>query len=175
MRALSNASAREDAAPRRLSVVSGGLRAGLLGGLAVALFFGVADARQGRPLHTPTLLGQVIFLGVPAHQAQGSDPAMALAYTVLHLAVFVGIGSVAAYGVASFERSPPLGLLLLLLFVVFEAGLFAAAGAFAPELLRVLGTGRVAAANAVAALTMTAYFWWVYAAARRRPPAGPAD
>jgi len=167
MRVLSNASPTDRVAARRNSTAGEGLRAGLVGGLAVAIFFGVLDVRRGQPLHTPSLLGQVIFLGTPAGQARGSDPAMALAYTALHLAVFVGIGSVAAYAVASFERRPPLGLLLLLLFVVFEAGLFTAAGAFAPELLRVLGTQQVAAANGLAALCMTAYFWWVHTRARR--------
>ncbi len=175
MRVLSSTSPGERARHRRLSVAQDGLRAGLLGGLAVALFFGLADVRQGRPLHTPSLLGQVIFLGTPAREAQGADAVMALAYTALHLAVFVGIGSLAACAVAVFERRPPLALLLLLLFVVFEAGLFAAAGALAPELVRVLGTTRVAAANALAALVMTGYFWWALEARRRRPAPDPAD
>jgi hypothetical protein len=170
MRVLSSTSPGERARPHGRSLLREGLLAGILGGLAVALFFGVVDARHGRPLRTPSLLGQVIFLGIPARQAQGNDPALALAYTVLHLTVFVGIGSLAAWGVAAFERRPPLALLLLLLFVIFEAGLFAAAGALAPDLLRTLGTARVAGANALAALVMTGTFWWKHVTRRRRNP-----
>lgn len=69
-----------------------GLVAGLLAGLAVALFFLVLDVAQAEALRTPRFLAGVLFGGGEAEAGLGT---VAL-FTVLHLAVFSAIGGAAA-------------------------------------------------------------------------------
>lgn len=138
-----------------------GIFAGLLGGLAVAVLFLGVDAFEGQPLFTPSLLGSALFQGKSFESVQGVDLPMALAYTGVHLLVFVVIGLAAAYMVAQFEKNPSFGLLLLLLFVFFEAGFIAFTIAFMPGVLGALASCVVLAANLLSAGVMAGYLlWW---------------
>lgn len=77
--------------------VAAGALAGLAAGLVVALWYLALDLTAGQPLETPARLAAVIlerpFVGVQAGPV--------LAYTALHLAVFVSVGA-AAGGLLAF-------------------------------------------------------------------------
>jgi len=135
-----------------------GLFSGVLGGLTVAVFFLILDTLQGRPLYTPSLLGNVVFLGKSASEVTSVHIPMVFAYTGVHMAAFVVFGMAVAYMVRQFEQNPPLGLVLLLLFICFEAAFLAFAAALAPGVVGVLGASSVVAANVLAAVMMALYF-----------------
>ena len=52
-------------AERSHSIVAEGTDVGIIGGLAVAVWFLVLDTIAGHPLQTPSLLGQVVLFGDP--------------------------------------------------------------------------------------------------------------
>ena len=97
-----------------------GIIAGLLGAAAVALWFLVLDVIAGRPLATPSILGQVIILGDTSPELGRVSGTAVLGYTALHLAVFVLLGIIAARLVDLAEREGLFRFALLMLFVVFE-------------------------------------------------------
>jgi hypothetical protein len=84
------------------------IEAGLLGGLAVAAVFLVRDALLGEPLHTPSVLGVLLFQGVEAARATTSAPGAAVAYHAIHFSVWVLIGLVGAQVVRRAEDEPGL-------------------------------------------------------------------
>src|ERR1041385_4478948 len=71
-----------------------GVITGALGAAAVAGWFLVTDLVQGRPLSTPSVLGQVILFGITNPTVAPAQPGPVVAYTLLHIGVFVlfGIG-----------------------------------------------------------------------------------
>jgi len=102
-------------------VVREGVSAGLIGASAIALWFGILDAISGHILATPVMLGNSLgslFLS-------GSEPSVAgafLGYTVLHFALFIGIGLVFSWVVNAAEKVPSALIGFLGLVVVFEVG-----------------------------------------------------
>ena len=146
----------------RASVIAeDGLFSGALGALTVAVFFLIVDTVKGEPLFTPSLLGSVLFLGDSADSVSDIRVPMVFAYTGVHFALFVLAGMAAAFMVSEFEANPPLGMVLLLLFICFEAGFVGAAVGLAPGVIGVLGAWLVVAANLLAAAVMAGYLlWW---------------
>jgi hypothetical protein len=80
-------------------VVREGAVAGLLGAAVIMLWFFALDSLQGQPLRAPRVLGTAL-LG----RAEPADAV--LAYTVVHVAAFVGFGFVTAALVAAAEEEP---------------------------------------------------------------------
>jgi hypothetical protein len=155
-----SASTDTAAAPTRsraATIAEDGLFAGALGGLAVAVFFLLVDVLEGRPLFTPSLLGSVLFLRESAEAVTRVDIPMVFAYTGVHFAIFVAVGMAAAFMVSEFETNPSVGLVLLLLFICFEAGFFGVTVGIAPGVIGVLGAWLVGIANLLAAGAMAAY------------------
>ncbi len=132
----------------------------------LAVIVGIGDLRprvdslQGRPLYTPTLLGSVLFLGRTVEQVDAVVPTMVFAYTGLHVLLFLLAGLVVAWMVSQFERNPQFGLVLILVFLLFEAVLFGFEVTLVPNLVGALGAGVVALANLLAAVAM---FWYLLA------------
>src|SRR5206468_13132385 len=84
-----------------------GLFTGMIGALAVAVWFLVLDSVAGRPLYTPALLGWVLLAGgrsVPT--VVTIAPLPIAAYTAFHFAIFAVIGIVFAWLMNLFERFP---------------------------------------------------------------------
>lgn len=136
-----------------------GTVAGLLGAGAVALWFLVLDLVAGSALATPEFLGRSLFSVL----GKGIDwPPMryVLAYTVVHVAVFVAIGVLVAAILEASKRTPGVLAGLLLLFVVFEAAFYG----FTLFLAEGSPLGRfawyqVGGANLLAAALMGRYLW----------------
>jgi hypothetical protein len=129
----------------------------------VALFFLAVDWLAGRPLWTPHTLGAALFLGTPPGADADPQPALILAYTAVHAAVFVAFGVPAAFQVlarpSSMRSVVAAALLAVVLFAGFEVVFLVLAELFLPGLVGALGSGRVALANAVAAAAMASFLW----------------
>jgi hypothetical protein len=108
------------------SVVREGAIAGVLGGVANAVWFLVLDTAAGRPLQTPNALGKVLFRGDLNPGLREITPEAVLGFTAIHLVVFVLGGIVLTTLVHLVSRTPALRmglwLGLVVLFCIF-AGL----------------------------------------------------
>jgi hypothetical protein len=138
-----------------------GIVAGIVGAATVAIWFLILDSLNGRPLHTPTVLGTALFrrgVDLAALQTAPVSLDMVLMFTWVHGLVFAALGGVAARLLGMAERNPSLGFGVLLLFVVFEFVFTVSAMLFAEPVLNVLTWPAVLIANLLAAVAMGAYF-----------------
>ncbi|MFQ5701866.1 MAG: hypothetical protein ACE5HU_08500 [Acidobacteriota bacterium] len=147
------------------AIVEDGVLAGAVGAAVVALWFLVLDVVHGAAFFTPSLLGSVLFQGRSPEDITSVDPAMVFAYTGLHGLLFIGAGLVITWMFSQFERNPQFGMVLLLLFLLFEAIVMGLEFSIMPRLVGALGTWAVGLANLLAAVAM---FWFLL---RRRPEA----
>ena len=148
-----------------VSLLEDGVLTGVAGAVVVALWFLILDTARGRMFFTPTLLGSVVFLGQSPDQVTSVNPFIVFAYTGLHGVLFLIAGFVIAWMFSVFEHNPQFGIILLLLFILFEAILFSFAAAIFPNLVGALGAVAVASGNLFAAIVM---FWFLI---RRHPSA----
>lgn len=140
-------------------VLRDGIIAGLLGALAVAAWFFVIDVAVGRVLYTPAALGSALFHGATSPERVDLSAATVLGYTALHLAAFLVAGLAFATLVVRAEKSPPLLLGLVLLFVTFETLLLGLVAILASWLLDVLAWWSIGVGNLLAAAVMALYLW----------------
>lgn len=132
---------------------------GAIGGSIVALFFLFVDAFGAGPLFTPSLMGSVLFGGVPAASVTAVDMPMAAAYTVVHFASFAVLGLAASFIVHEVElHSKDPFVILALLFILFEAAFASATAVFMPGIMERIGALHVAAANLLSAAGMGLFF-----------------
>lgn len=133
--------------------------AGLLGAAAVAAWFFVVDMVLDRVLYTPAALGSALFHGINAPEGVEVSALTVLGYTGLHVVAFILAGLAFAALVGRAEKSPPLLLGLVLLFVTFETLLLGLVAIIAAWLLDVLAWWTIAVGNLLAAGVMAAYLW----------------
>lgn len=138
-------------------VAEDGFVSGVIGGATVAVFFLAVDLLSGRPFYTPSLLGSILFQGADPSRVSEVQAPMVVSYTAVHMAVFIVAGMAAAYAVRQFQVRPHLGVVLLLLFICFEAAFIGFALAFAPDLIPTIGGWLIAVANLLSAATMAWY------------------
>ena len=150
---------------RSASILEEGILTGVMGAAVVAAWFFILDTAQGRMLFTPSLLGSVVFLGQSPEQPVSVNGFVVFAYTGLHLLLFLAAGMVVAWMFSLFEHHPHFGIIVLLLFCLFETILFTFAAVIFPALMGVLGSVAVASGNLFAAFAM---FWFLI---RRHPTA----
>ena len=136
-----------------------GIMTGLLGAAAVALWFLVVDLVQGRPLHTPALLGALVSGNADPSLAADGPGVLALAalYTVVHVIAFSLVGVLAVFLVHRAQHTPALLGLLLMLFAAIEVGVVAFIAVLDVQALGSLAWYQVAVGNLLAALAMGAY------------------
>jgi hypothetical protein len=154
-------------AERSHSIGVEGTDVGIIGGLAVALWFLILDTIAGRPLHTPSLLGQVVLMGDSTPDTRSIVFGAILLYTAFHFVVFalLGMGLVALVHWGT--ENSVVRYALLPVFLAFEVLFYG--------LLEVLseGTGElfpfwaVVSANTLAAVSMGVYLWIRHPAFRR--------
>lgn len=132
-----------------------GMVTGLLGAAAVALWFLVVDVIQGRPFHTPALLGALVSGG--SEPARADYVSLAALYTVVHVAAFALVGTLAVFLIHRAQRTPALLGLLLMLFAATEVGIVALVAALDVRALGSLAWYQVAIGNLLAAVTMGTY------------------
>jgi hypothetical protein len=139
-----------------------GLVAGLIGALAVAAFFLAVDVARGRPLQTPSILGTALLDG-PSAVARPELIHVSLGivafFTLVHFTAFAVVGRIAASLVAIGERYKDASFGAFLLIVMSLYGFEAACSLFASDVVGALGAWEMFAANLLAVIGMTAYFW----------------
>ena len=153
-------------AERSHSIPAEGTDVGIIGGLAVALWFLVLDTIAGKPLLTPSLLGQVVLMGDSTPDRSVIFGAILL-YTAFHFIVFALLGMALVAVVHWGTENPVVRYALLPVFLAFEVIFYG--------LLEVLseGTGElfpfwaVVTANTLAAVCMGTYLWIRHPAFRR--------
>lgn len=156
---------------RWVDVLREGTGAGLLGAAVVAVWFLLYDTLTGRPFRTPALLGAALFEGLRDPARWVGRPAgldVILGYTVLHFAVFVGFGILAAALLLAAEREPRILLGLLILFWCFELFFLGFVSALDVALVGELRWWNIAIANLLAAAAMVVYFFLGHRALGRR-------
>ena len=132
---------------------------GAIGGCIVALFFLLVDLTVREPLFTPSLMGSVLFAGVPAESVTGVDMSMVAAFTLVHFASFGALGLLAAFTVHEVELHSKHPVLMLgLLFALFEAAFALGSGLFMPGVTERVGVLTIAVANLLAASGMGLFF-----------------
>ena len=152
------AAPRADTSSLILTVAENGILAGILGATVVALWFLVLDMlTRGMPFYTPSVLGSIIFAGKDASQITGMNGAAVFAYTGLHGILFLGAGTLLAWMFLQFERNPQVGMILLLLFVMFEAILWGVGVSIIPALAGAVGAWAIMVANIASAVAMFAF------------------
>jgi hypothetical protein len=149
-----------------------GLIAGVLGAVAVAVWFLVVDMMHGRPFHTPTVLGTALFgRGVWPATLETLPPSLEMVamFTWVHVLAFAVIGVAVSRLIVIAERNPSLGFGFVLLFVILEACFTVAAMIVAEPVLRALTWQAILAANLFAAAVMAGYFWLRHPTLQMRP------
>jgi hypothetical protein len=158
------------------SVIGEGIDVGLIGGIAVAVWFLVLDTIAGHPFQTPSLLGQVVILG-----DRTPDPGLAfgaiLFYTAFHFIVFalIGIGLVALVHWGT--NNPIVRYALLPVFLVFEVLFYGFLMILSERTHELFPFWAVVSANTLAAISMAYYLWRRHPAFRdsiRDTPLGAA-
>jgi len=146
-------------------VVREGVSAGLIGATAIAVWFAILDAFEGSILATPVMLGKS-FASLFLANAEPSFAASFLGYTVLHFALFTGIGLVFAWVVNAAEKVPSVIIGFFGLVVVFEVGWIGWTTVLSQG-FGALTWAQVFVANLIGAGAMGLYMW-------RQHPALPA-
>lgn len=135
-----------------------GVIAGVIGALAIAIWFFFVDLVNRHPLFTPETLGRAmlsIFGPVPAGQ---STAVLVFVYTLVHFAAFILVGLIAAMIVNAANREPSILLGFVVLFAAIEVGFYAFVGLLQQATpLGSLAWYNVMIGNLLAAATMGTY------------------
>lgn len=136
-----------------------GLVAGLIGAVAVAVWFLLVDLVAGRPFFTPAMLGEALFWGVrDPGQVEIVFPSV-VGYSMVHMLAFVLVGMVAAFLAYEVELFPHALFIVVVFFAVFEFGFYVILAILASPLLGALAWWSVAIGNTIAAAGMGYYLW----------------
>ena len=149
------------------SVMSEGIDVGIIGALAVAIWFLILDTIAGHPFQTPSLLGQVVLFGNSSPDTSRVVFGAILVYTAFHFAVFalLGMGLVAL--VHWGEREPAVRYAILPVFLVFEVLFYGLLQVFSERTDELFPFWAVLVANTLAAVCMGAYLWMRHPEFRR--------
>lgn len=141
------------------SVLKEGVVAGLLGAVAVALWFLLLDLINGRPLLTPSVLGQVLLLGRTVPETGTIHAGAVALYTVFHFTAFILFAMVVVKLVHLAINVAAVRFGLVMLFVVFEVFFVAFTYIFFASTRELFPWHATLIANTVAALVMAMYLW----------------
>ena len=139
--------------PRYSSLVIHGAIGGVIAGTVVIAWFFVLDVLASQPLATPTVLAGMLLDREIVHATFG----VVAAYTILHFGIFILLGVAAAFGLLFSGVVPGLrhgALYGLGVLNVVHYGAFLATDA---QMLTVLPTGHVLAANLLGGMALMAY------------------
>ena len=143
----------------RHSVWNEGTDVGLIGGVAVAVWFLVLDMLAGRPLRTPSVLGQVVLFGNARPDVVHVDLGAVLLYTVVHFAAFALFGVLLTKIVHLATDNPVVRFALLMVFLVFELFFYGILTMLSTGTLNLFPFWTVIVANTIAAVVMGLYLW----------------
>lgn len=133
---------------------------GFIGAFVLAVFFFVIDVFEGRPLWTPAALGSALFRGARLAPDAHVPLALVAGYTAIHFLIFAGFGLITAALLSEPPRKPGLAGQFAIgagIFAACELSFVLFAWLVSPAVMSDLGVVRVTAANALAAVAMTAF------------------
>jgi hypothetical protein len=159
------------------STLSEGTDVGIIGGLAVAIWFLILDSIAGHPFQTPSLLGQVVLFGNARPDTTQLVFGAILVYTAFHFAVFALLGMGLVVLVHWGTRDSVVRYALLPVFLVFEVLFYGLLQVLSEKTGDLFPFWTVLVANTLAALCMGLYLWWRhpdFRAACREVPLGDA-
>jgi hypothetical protein len=149
------------------SVMAEGTDVGIIGGLAVAVWFLILDTVAGHPFQTPSLLGQVILFGDSTPDTSRLVFGAILVYTAFHFAVFALLGMGLVVLVHWGERDSVVRYALLPVFLVFEVMFYGLLEVFSERTNELFPFWAVVSANTLAAVSMALYLWYRHPEFRR--------
>ncbi|HET9513240.1 MAG TPA: hypothetical protein VFO95_04865 [Gemmatimonadales bacterium] len=141
------------------SVLKEGIVAGMLGALAVAIWFLAVDLFQGRPFFTPSVLGQILLLGRALPATETIDASAVVLYTGFHFVAFVLFGMLVTKLVHLAVNNPVIRFGLVMVFVVFEVFFWGFTYMFFAGTRGLFPRGAILIANTFAAIVMAVYLW----------------
>jgi hypothetical protein len=137
-----------------------GIIAGLIGFATVAVVFGLVNLGAGRsPWYSAAVLGGALFYGVADPTLVSVTPAAVLAYSALHLGVFVAFGVLAAALAALADRGWQLWFVALFFFIFVSFHMLAAVQGLAAPMRSVLRGEMIWVAGIAASLLMAWYLF----------------
>lgn len=148
--------------------LNGGLTVGLIGYAAVVVTMALLNVALGRsPFYTAALFGSALFYDLkdPAELFVTAGPV--LAYNMVHLLAFLGLGMFASWLVTLSERFPSAQYLVLVLLVFVAFHVYAALRLFAEPLLGTSGWWEVGLGSLAAAAAMAVYLAFAHPFLRR--------
>jgi hypothetical protein len=141
------------------SVLKEGIVAGMLGALAVAIWFLAVDLFQGKPFFTPSVLGQILLLGRALPATETIDASAVVLYTGFHFVAFVLFGMLVTKLVHLAVNNPVIRFGLVMVFVVFEVFFWGFTYMFFAGTRGLFPRGAILIANTFAAIVMAVYLW----------------
>jgi hypothetical protein len=151
----------------RLSHGDEGTYTGLIGAVAVAVWFLVLDTLAGLPLRTPSVLGQVLLLGESRPVTDRLVLAAVFLYTAFHFGVFLLFGRALVALVDWSGRNSVVRYALLQVLIVFEVFFYGVLQLLSEATRMLFPFWAVLGANTLAALAMGAYLWARHPEVRR--------
>ena len=141
------------------STMAEGTDVGIIGGLAVAIWFLVLDTLAGQPFQTPSLLGQVVLFGNARPDTTDLVFGAILVYTAFHFAVFALLGMGLVVLIHWAERDSVVRFALLPVFLVFEVMFYGVLEIMSERTNELFPFWTVVVANTLAAVSMGIYLW----------------
>lgn len=138
-------------------IVREGVVVGVLGALAVAVWFFIFDVIRGQIFLTPGALGSAVFYRIGSAAEIQIGLLTVAGYTIVHFAAFILVGLAAAAIAVEAERTPPLLLAGLLIFATFEAFFLGVLAVVAEWLLGEIGWVSIGLGNLLATVVMAGY------------------
>jgi hypothetical protein len=139
-----------------------GITAGLIGAVAVALWFLIVDAIAREPFFTPAALGALLFRGGGGVEDVVIGVGPVLGYSFVHFTFFILFGVTLSGLTEQVRRFPPLVFGLLILFVVFEVFFIALVAILGRWFLQEMAWWSLLIGNLLAAVSMGVYMWRVH-------------
>ena len=132
---------------------------GVIGAVIVAGWFFIFDVAAGRPLATPSVLGEVLVFGTATPTVAVVNGWAVVAYTIIHLMAFAVIGMALTSLFHAAMVSPLARPALLMGFVVFEFFFFGVTLLYEQRTGPLFPAWSVLGANFLSAAAMGGWLW----------------
>ncbi|HSL71200.1 MAG TPA: hypothetical protein VK864_13220, partial [Longimicrobiales bacterium] len=138
---------------RPASTIKRGIIAGIIGGLALAIWFLVIDMVEQQPLRTPAFVASALLGRAPIQ----FDVGLVALYTALHFAAFILVGIAVTWLLERTETPPHFLLGMVLGFLLFDLVFYLGVVITGVNVVRTLGWPEVLSGNLIAGVSLMGY------------------